>query len=316
MNLSNDLKSKIFKNIISLLIVIGVFNPLSYGITTTLVTQKQVDKFKPGAIINGNLSIGNAFAQSDIHNLQSLSGIKRINGDLTITFNAFLKNLNGLLNIEYISGHIIITNNASLNECLTIYSLLSDMAKIGGNIVISQNTGNCNTQSDIVNQYFSCGNPGNNMDSDGDNVIDCLDKCPLDRNKIDPEECGCGVDQNADYDGDGVANCLDACPFDKNKTVPGNCGCNVIETPDSDADGVSDCNDECPNNKYRTKRGICGCEAPSIELIDLTNASACNNRGTYDPNDDTFSATLSVYFQYPPQIRSYFNKRRSRKLSF
>ena len=96
--------------------------------------------------------------------------------------------------------------------------------------------GNCNTQSQVVNHYFDCGNPGNNMDSDGDKVIDCLDNCPLDRDKISPGDCGCGISREGDYDGDGTPNCQDACPLDKFKIAPGNCGCNVIETPDSDGD--------------------------------------------------------------------------------
>jgi cysteine-rich repeat protein len=49
-------------------------------------------------------------------------------------------------------------------------------------------------------------------DSDADGVIDECDGCPEDSNKIEPGECGCGVDDNADSDSDGVPDCVDQCP--------------------------------------------------------------------------------------------------------
>lgn len=48
-----------------------------------------------------------------------------------------------------------------------------------------------------------------------------------------------------DSDGDGISDCLDRCKDDPLKTKPEICGCGVAET-DTDNDGTYDCNDECP----------------------------------------------------------------------
>ena len=47
------------------------------------------------------------------------------------------------------------------------------------------------------------------LDTDGDGTTDCLDGCPLDPNKIDPGQCGCGVPDTApdgDINLDGTVN--------------------------------------------------------------------------------------------------------------
>jgi len=48
-------------------------------------------------------------------------------------------------------------------------------------------------------------------DRDGDGVCDSDDPCFQDPLKIDPGQCGCGV-EDVDEDGDGVAECVDLCP--------------------------------------------------------------------------------------------------------
>jgi len=50
------------------------------------------------------------------------------------------------------------------------------------------------------------------LDSDGDDVIDACDGCPDDANKIDPGICGCGISDELDGDGDDVPDCVDQCP--------------------------------------------------------------------------------------------------------
>ncbi len=67
------------------------------------------------------------------------------------------------------------------------------------------------------------------------------DDCPADCNHN-----GVPDDQEMDTDGDGVIDACDNCPDDPHKSVPGVCGCGVAQT-DSDADGVPDCIDDCPN---------------------------------------------------------------------
>ena len=74
-----------------------------------------------------------------------------------------------------------------------------------------------------------CGCGVEDIDSDGDFVLDCHDLCPFNVNKT----------TDIDSDGDGVLDCNDACPTDAT----------LAEfSIDSDGDGVLDCNDECPND--------------------------------------------------------------------
>ena len=108
-----------------------------------------------------------------------------------------------------------------------------------------------------------CGCDVEDVDGDGDTIMDCVDLCPEDQNKKAPGTCGCGV-PDTDTDGDTVPDCLDKCPEDPNKTLAGLCGCGVVDTPegtlDSDGDGVIDCLDGCPNNPYKTAPGSSTCE--------------------------------------------------------
>lgn len=79
-------------------------------------------------------------------------------------------------------------------------------------------------------------------DTDQDGVINACDGCPLDPDKVFPQNCGCGQDETpdcqpvstaVDSDGDGVPDTKDLCPeFD--------------DLMDTDLDGVPDCLDNCP----------------------------------------------------------------------
>jgi YVTN family beta-propeller protein len=71
-------------------------------------------------------------------------------------------------------------------------------------------------------------------DSDGDGVNDEEDGCPLDPNKVEPGQCGCGV-EDVDSDGDGIADCVDNCIETAN-----------ADQADSDEDGIGDACDACP----------------------------------------------------------------------
>jgi len=122
-----------------------------------------------------------------------------------------------------------------------------------------------------------CGRP--DTDTDGDDTADCLDDCPEDPNKTEPGLCGCNV-SDADSDGDGTINCQDGCPTDPNKTSPGVCGCNV---PDADTDGdtVLNCQDGCPNDPNKTSPGVCGCHVPDVD----SDGDGTLNCGDECPND-------------------------------
>lgn len=103
-------------------------------------------------------------------------------------------------------------------------------------------------------------------DTDGDGVIDYLDRCQGFPDSLDadldtvPDGCDqCpGSSDLIDSDGDGVPNGCDGCPTDASKTTPGICGCGIPDI-DSDSDGVPNCNDQCPSDPLKSQPGICGC---------------------------------------------------------
>lgn len=71
------------------------------------------------------------------------------------------------------------------------------------------------------------------VDSDGDGIIDDIDLCPQSAGSKELNGC-------PDIDGDGIADYEDKCPdFPGTKAMKG--------CPDTDGDGVSDADDECPN---------------------------------------------------------------------
>ncbi len=111
-------------------------------------------------------------------------------------------------------------------------------------------------------------------DGDGDGVdVNCGDECPVDSNKFDPGQCGCGV-PDVDTDGDGTADCLDACPMDPLKVDPGICGCGVPdENPDDD--GLPSCLDNCPLDPLKTEPGICGCGVDDFADGDADSVPDC-----------------------------------------
>jgi outer membrane protein OmpA-like peptidoglycan-associated protein len=76
------------------------------------------------------------------------------------------------------------------------------------------------------------------VDSDGDGVVDTLDRCP---NQPGPKENdGC---PDKDADGDGIVDRLDKCPHDVGPKE--NQGC---PDQDADGDGIVDRLDKCPND--------------------------------------------------------------------
>ena len=61
-------------------------------------------------------------------------------------------------------------------------------------------------------------------DTDHDGVVDCVDICWKDPNKVTPGICNCGT-PDTDSDHDGIPNCIDYCDADVNNSVRGQCGC-------------------------------------------------------------------------------------------
>lgn len=91
------------------------------------------------------------------------------------------------------------------------------------------------------------------LDSDGDGVIDSLDKCPFSQSGIKVDSTGCGIDS----DGDGVLDENDKCPNTKAGVKVDDNGC----VGDTDNDGVLDDRDECPNTPRGFRVDSVGCSA-------------------------------------------------------
>lgn len=104
-----------------------------------------------------------------------------------------------------------------------------------------------------------CGCGQQELDTDGDGTLDCVDRCPHDRAKTRPGICGCNS-SDIDTDVDGTADCIDACPSDSTTIVMGVCGCGQ-SVRDTDGDGAADCADHCPEDPRKTEPGECGCSA-------------------------------------------------------
>ncbi len=115
-------------------------------------------------------------------------------------------------------------------------------------------------------------------DPDGDGITGCDDCCPLDPNKTQPGDCGCGT-PDVDLDDDGVLDCVDNCALansDQQDCQPNGIGdvcdiaegtsgdCDIDSIPDecesdADEDGTIDDCDNCPGDSDKTEPGICGC---------------------------------------------------------
>ena len=191
-----------------------------------------------------------------------------------------------------------------VNNSLVIFQQPGSGATTGGAATGGATTGGATTTEEICDGKDNDGDgliDEGTLDSDLDGTPDCKDFCPLDASKIRPGLCGCGrIEDRWDTDNDGVIDCLDACPMNPAKQYDaGLCGCNfdpAYDYIDSDQDGIIDCLDKCPSNPFQAGSTQCGCEAPTILDVAVNNISAC------DPHTNTYTADITVYFAYPPEL--------------
>jgi outer membrane protein OmpA-like peptidoglycan-associated protein len=97
--------------------------------------------------------------------------------------------------------------------------------------------------------------PPKEKDTDGDGIIDKLDKCPTEPEDKDgfEDEDGC---PDPDNDQDGILDKLDKCPMDPEDKdgFEDEDGC---PDPDNDKDGILDADDKCPNDPGPKENGGC-----------------------------------------------------------
>jgi OOP family OmpA-OmpF porin len=133
------------------------------------------------------------------------------------------------------------------------------------------------------------------LDSDGDGVVDELDKCPGTPRGMEVDAQGCPPDS----DGDGVINEADKCP----NTPPGvpvdSYGC----PPDSDGDGVPDYLDQCPSTPAGATVNEVGCWSLKATMLFDTNSSYI--RSEAHPLLDEVATILEKNPQIKVEIQGY-----------
>jgi OOP family OmpA-OmpF porin len=130
------------------------------------------------------------------------------------------------------------------------------------------------------------------MDSDGDGVLDDLDKCPNTPKGVKVDRLGCPMDT----DGDGVYDYLDQCPNTPKGVRVDRKGCPL----DSDGDGVYDYMDQCPGTPKGAKVNDKGCWV--VEQIQFDTGKSTVKAQAYPALDDVVAVlkrnlTLRVEIQ-------------------
>ena len=110
---------------------------------------------------------------------------------------------------------------------------------------------------------------GCELDGDGDGVVDAKDKCPTTPagRKVNAEGC------ELDGDGDGVVDALDKCPTTPAGRKVTAEGCEL----DGDGDGVVDALDKCPTVYAQTADGCPPAAAPAPKTLTLEGVNFDNN---------------------------------------
>lgn len=115
-----------------------------------LSSQEDIDTFEDNygcTVIEGSLYINGP----DINNLDGLSGVTAINGNLNIISNPNLTSIEGLSSIESIGGDIEINYNGSLSDCCLVLSL-QEITE--GSVDVTANDEGCN---DLLEIEETCG---------------------------------------------------------------------------------------------------------------------------------------------------------------
>jgi ELWxxDGT repeat protein len=107
----------------------------------------------------------------------------------------------------------------------------------------------------ITVSLAGCTDLSNQVDLDGDTVVDADDLCPDTDTGLSVDLDGC-ADNQLDDDGDLVMNDVDLCPNTPAGAVVDATGC---ELPDADEDGITDADDLCPDTDVGATVDTNGC---------------------------------------------------------
>ncbi len=127
----------IFCLLTSLSIFTNTITAQSCVANIVLASQTDVDNFQTNyacSVIDGNLMIQTGGA-SAIVNLDGLSAIESVTGDLQITVNTSLIDISGLSNIHTVGNNLIV----GFNPVLTNVDALSNITSVGNNLTIALN---------------------------------------------------------------------------------------------------------------------------------------------------------------------------------
>lgn len=145
------------------------------------------------------------------------------------------------------------------------------------------------------------------LDSDGDGVIDSLDKCPNTPGGVPVQANGCPYDT----DNDGVPNYLDKCGGTPAGVAVDSKGCPL----DSDRDGVADYLDKCPGTPAGTKVDTNGCPVPVAAAQPKASAAAvkaaerfCNKPSVIKIQFDTNKADVKPQYESDLNVLGLFLK--------
>ena len=136
-------------------------------------------------------------------------------------------------------------------------------------------------------------------DSDGDGVVDALDRCPATPagRKVNAEGC------ELDSDGDGVADALDRCPATPAGRTVNAEGCEL----DSDADGIVDAADQCPGTLAGEPVDDKGCTLP--KTLKLEGVNFDNDEDVLHPDSlailEGVAATLKRYPGFKVEVAGH-----------
>jgi len=141
-------------------------------------------------------------------------------------------------------------------------------------------------------------------DTDGDGVIDSLDKCPNTPDNSLVDATGCVIVLDDDHDG--VSNAADKCPNTPAGTKVDARGCDV----DMDHDGVLNDKDLCANTPIGATVNVDGCPAVTDLHINFENNSYKVKKDSYN-NIAEYAKFLKHNTNYSAKIVGYTDSRGS-----